>query len=319
MNSNSPQVVCGRPIAEIINGSGRRTSIRWDERSVRIMKQMLAHYQLTPTNLVTAVTATLDGTDSVFNLICRAINCWFPSSPQFHAVVHPRVRTKLVSVLRRLDAAGAIVIYRLPFGAGEAVYWPRATRAWSGAGWDGLHDPVEPIDPAVVAALGLVAGGGPIPRQVVEAAESVQALPFLGMSSVEPRCLTRPARPACPAAAAAAAAAPIANMDGMTAAEMMHGGDGNMNNNNNNNTNVNLETEVTDNDDTATQVTTASSVARLQQHIQALQTCLANASTNASRNANAHGTVPTQTRTQRRRASRKRLREGPYAALSGQR
>lgn len=119
----------------------------------------------------------------VFNVICRKINCWHPSNPQFYAIVHPRIQTTLRSILNKLDRDGSIIIYRLPFKAGKAVHWPPFTLAWSSETWNGLCDvpnaQAKEEERTLRMALAAVVEGGKVPEQVLAAAGTRQNLPLL--------------------------------------------------------------------------------------------------------------------------------------------
>lgn len=252
------------------------------------MKQMLAHYQLTPTNLTTAVTSAAPTTttttsimaasteDTVFNLICRAINCWFESNPQFHAAVHPRVRTKLLLILNQLDRADAIIIYRLPFAMGKAVYWPPCTRVWSRADWDGIID--DKVDPELRAALGLVAGGGSVPEEVIRAAGAVQSIPFRGVGMSPGDILPPPHHPRMPQPPPAYGPAPLAPMQTNTniSADQLSSPAGDL-------ARLLASVQQVLRDD-VTEATTASSAARLQEQIRTVQEQIALATTTTGSN-----------------------------------
>lgn len=214
------QVVCNRPVAEIINGGA---NIPWDAASVRIMHQVLAHYQLTPSNLTTCVTVwastcpsaspppyqrgmmaasmattatttspvlkgllgsiTPGTTITIFHLLCRAINCWFPDDAQFHSVVHPKIERKLRGLIARLDREGSVVVYQLPFSNTKCVYWPAYTRGWMLPDWNGA--PGGRVDAAMREALAKVASGYDIPQVAIEAAAGRQHIPFRGVGQYE--------------------------------------------------------------------------------------------------------------------------------------
>ncbi|KAJ4385234.1 hypothetical protein N0V93_010295 [Gnomoniopsis smithogilvyi] len=155
------------------------------------MHQLASYYQLTPSNTTTAMTRThtpsslpsashhtTGSLETVFDIICKEVNCWHPSNPQFAAIVYPRLHTKLVSILRALDRTGIVVIYGLPTSNIKLVYWPIHTREWAKSDWNGDYGRV--VDVELRNTLDAVSSGSEsIPAVVLEAAQGVQNIPFL--------------------------------------------------------------------------------------------------------------------------------------------
>lgn len=134
-----PQTVCGKRVAEIAGAAGSATRIPWCPMVLLTVHKVLAHYQLTPSNLSTQVChdATTNEYISVFQFLCRQTNCWHPTHPQFHGAVHPKLGALARRILSQLDGADVIVIYALRGSPIREVYWPKWTRAWSTEGWNG--------------------------------------------------------------------------------------------------------------------------------------------------------------------------------------
>ena len=129
--SPSSQRICNRDISVLVNRGGSSPPIRWCDQSVRVMKQELARYQLTPRDVASKMHLVVGAsTCSVLQAICVKLHAYFPASPQHTAVVQPRIVSKLRAILRQLDRDGVVCVYALPFGMGSAVYYPAYTQAW---------------------------------------------------------------------------------------------------------------------------------------------------------------------------------------------
>lgn len=134
---------------------------------------MAAHFQLSPSNILTKV-ALQEGGDgrviSVFSYLCRLLKCDYPDHPQFNNVVHPKLVAHVNALLKDLHKRHVIVIYNLEGGSKKAVYWPEYTRRWSEPTWDcGLYGDTVPEE--IRRTLARVSIGAEVPAVVLATCE----------------------------------------------------------------------------------------------------------------------------------------------------
>jgi hypothetical protein len=136
---NSPNRVCGRDLATIINATGPHTRIPWCSWSNRKLYQCLSMFRLSPSNFKVACVSshTRGETEGrrVFDLILEALNLRHPANPQFHPVVDAKLSSHIDALFKALDRKDVVVLYTDARGK-RACYWPPYARSWQRPDWD---------------------------------------------------------------------------------------------------------------------------------------------------------------------------------------